>query len=529
MNHEPITMTNERIETDVLIIGCGIAGATAALELAKNGVLCTLITRAQDPRESNTFYAQGGIVYQGEGDCPQLLSEDIIKAGSNINNPKAVKFLSELGPKLVKEILVDRVKVPFSQKKDGLELVLEGGHNMPRIIHQADTTGQAIETQIIKAAAAEPKINILPSHSAVDLLTPGHHGLDKLAIYDPLSCSGAYVFDQETGRVKTILAKKTILATGGLGQIYLYTTNPQGARGDGIAMTQRAGARVINLEYVQFHPTAFYHTQAPRFLITEAARGEGGKLVNTKGEYFMERYDPKWQDLAPRDLVARSIYNEMLQTQSPNVFLDLKSFIVRPKILKHFKNIHETLLGYGVDITKDLVPVVPAAHYSCGGVWVDENGRTTINNLYAAGEVSCTGLHGANRLASTSLLEGLVWGKLAADDILNTLGEPHYNFSKIPNWVYFGSEEPDPALISQDFNNLKQIMWNYVGLVRTAPRLERALRELRHLEGEITKFYHATRITDEILGLRNAVLTGYLVAQAAWENKSSLGCHYRES
>jgi L-aspartate oxidase len=294
-------------------------------------------------------------------------------------------------------------------------------------------------------------------------------------------------------------------------------------------MAYRAGARVINNEFIQFHPTTFYHPHEPNALISEAVRGAGARLVRANGEPFMQEYSPDWKDLAPRDVVSRSIHDEMLKTDMPHVYLDLRSYIPANTIREHFPNIHRTGLEYGVDISTELVPVVPAAHYFCGGVWVDGWGRTTVSDLYAVGEVSCTGLHGANRLASTSLLEGLVWGKRAAEDIQQSL-PAHLPAvaGDIPPWQDYGSEPPDPALITQDLSNIKHIMWNYVGLVRTTHRLGRAIRELRALETETERFYRIARISDDLIGLRNAVRTATIVTMAAWENKESMGCHYRE-
>jgi L-aspartate oxidase len=371
---------------------------------------------------------------------------------------------------------------------------------------------------------------LLARHTAVDLLTPAHHYRNPLDVYPPPSCVGAYVFDQQQRKVRTILARKTILATGGLGQIYLHTTNPPVARGDGLAMAYRAGARVINAEYVQFHPTAFYRHGLARFLVSEAVRGAGARLVDPQGEPFMQRYAPEWKDLAPRDVVARSIYQEMLATGARCVYLDLKSYIPRDKIMEHFPNIYEKCLSYDIDITTDLVPVVPAAHYFCGGVWVDEWGRTRLKNLYAAGEVSCTGVHGANRLGSASLLEGLVWGWRAAEDALRTVDEPlGVDPADIPPWYDEGlTEMADPALINQDTAHIKYMMWNYVGLMRSSRRLERAIDDLHHLRAEIDKFYRTTKLSDELIGLRNSVQAALIVAHAAWENKVSRGCHYRE-
>ncbi|MCB9644154.1 MAG: L-aspartate oxidase [Myxococcales bacterium] len=523
-------MQGNHLQTDVLVIGSGIAGATAALQLADAGVDVLMVTRAREPEESNTYYAQGGIIYEGKGDSKALLIEDLERAGAGHCNPEAVALLASEGPRLVREILLEKVGVDFDHTRDGdLSLVREGSHAASRIIHAADATGKAIEIALLRKLKQHPHVTILSGHTAIDLLTPSHHSQNRLAVYEPHACVGAYVLDQTSGEVLCCLAKKTVLATGGLGQIFLRTTNPQGARGDGLAMAYRAGARVINAEFVQFHPTAFYMQDAARFLISEAVRGEGARLVDAAGTPFMQRYDAEWKDLAPRDVVARSIHREMLQHAVSHVYLDLRSYIERDRILQHFPNIHQKCLQYGVDITKDLVPVVPAAHYACGGVWADGAGRTTLQHLYAIGEVSCTGVHGANRLASASLLEALVWGARAAEDICAVL--PETTFSprlEIPPWTYIGSELPDPALVSQDMSSIKHIMWNYVGLVRTTRRLERAIRELRNLETEIEEFYRAARIHDSLIGLRNAVRTALIVAQAAWTNRRSMGCHYRE-
>ncbi len=521
---------SEPVESDVLVLGCGIAGGTAALELAEAGLDVVIVTRAAQPEESNTYWAQGGIIYTAPDDSPDLLARDIENAGAGICRPQAVQILAREGPPLVKSLLLDRLKVPFDRKPDGtLALGREGGHSLPRILHATDATGRAIETALIAALRAHPRVRFLTGYSAVDLLTPAHHGQDRRAIYDPLSCVGAYVLEQATGRIVRCYARATVLATGGLGQIFLRTTNPHGSRGDGLAMAYRAGARVINTEYIQFHPTAFYHRNAPCFLITEAVRGAGARLVGEDGVPFMDRYDPKWKDLAPRDVVARSILAEMLRRDVPNVYLDLRSYIPAERIRAEFPQMVKGCLEYGIDITRDLLPVVPAAHYSCGGVWVDEHGLSTVQRLYAIGEASCTGLHGANRLASTSLLEGLVWGHRSARHIVATLPpRDGLHFDEIPQWKATGIETPDPALILQDMVSLKHIMWNYVGLVRTSRRLARAIRDLRNLEVEVERFYRRAAMTDDLIGLRNAVRVALIVTLAAWENPESRGCHYRE-
>jgi L-aspartate oxidase len=513
-----------------LVLGCGIAGGTAALELADAGLDVLIVTRADRAEESNTYWAQGGVIFRGAGDSPELLARDIFNAGDGLCHSQAVEILAHEGPQLVQSILLDRLQVPFDRLADGsLALGREGGHSLPRIVHTMDATGRAIENALIAKIAQHPRVRILANHTVVDLLTPAHHGRDRRAIYEPLSCVGAYVLDQTSGEIVRCFARATILATGGLGQIFLRTTNPVGSRGDGLAMAYRAGARVINTEYVQFHPTAFYHRDAPCFLITEAVRGAGARLVDERGTPFMERYEPQWKDLAPRDVVARSIHAEILRRGVSNVYLDLRSYIPAERIRSEFPQMLQGCLEYGIDITRDLVPVVPAAHYSCGGVWVDEHGASTVDRLYAVGEVSCTGLHGANRLASTSLLEGLVWGHRSAQHIATRLrAHDGTRYQDIPPWQPTGRETPDPALVAQDMSSIKHIMWNYVGLVRTTPRLARAIQDLRNLEVEIERFYRAAAMTDELIGLRNAVRVALIVTLAAWENHESRGCHYRE-
>jgi L-aspartate oxidase len=520
----------ECIECDVLILGSGIAGSVAALQLAETGVHVVVVTRASLSEESNTFYAQGGIIYEGAGDSPELLAEDVLRAGAGYCNPKAVDILSKEGPGLVRSILLEKLKIPFDRTPQGeLSLVLEGGHSIPRILHATDATGSLIEQYLIRAVRANPNITLLTSTTAVDLLTPAHHSANRLSVYDPISCVGAFLFDQKSGTVRRVLARATVLATGGLGQIYLRTTNPTGSRGDGLAMAYRAGARVLNCEFVQFHPTTFYQEGAPSFLITESMRGAGGRLVDLTGEPFMQKYDSEWKDLAPRDVVARSIHQEMLAQHITNVYLDIASRLSAAEIKQRFPTIYERCLQYGVDITREPIPVVPAAHYFCGGVWADEWGRTTVERLYAIGEVACTGLHGANRLASTSLLEGLVWGYRSAVHIRQCLDKlPGTKPEDVPPWQETGTVMPDSALISQDMSVIKHMMWNYTGLIRTTERLQRARRELRHLESEIERFYHATKMTDGIIGLRNAVRAAIIVTISAWENKTSVGCHFRQ-
>jgi L-aspartate oxidase len=519
----------EHLTTSVLILGSGIAGGTAALQLAEAGIPVTLVTRAREPEDSNTYWAQGGIIHTSDEDRPELLVQDILHAGAGHSYPRAAQILAEEGPKLVQKILLERLGVPFDTNSSGeIETIKEAAHSAPRIIHVADSTGKSIEIYLLRALKAHPLVTLLTGHTAVDLITPSHHAYDRRHVYEPRTCWGAYILHQDSGQVIRILAQHTILATGGLGQIFRRTTNPKGSRGDGWAMAQRAGARVINAEFIQFHPTTFFQDGAPAFLISEAVRGAGARLVHANGQPFMEKHDPEWRDLAPRDVVARSIHREMLTHDLTHVYLDLRSYIPEAEIRRRFPGIAASCAAYGIDIATELVPIVPGAHYACGGVWVDEWGQSTLGRLYAVGEVACTGLHGANRLASTSLLEGLVWGDRAARHIAKILADtPMPDPADTPPWQPAAGDKPDPVLIGQDMRTIQQIMWNYVGLLRTTPRLARALRELRHLETEIESFYQVSALTDELVGLRNAVRTAVIVTLAAWANKQSMGCHYR--
>jgi L-aspartate oxidase len=523
------------IQTDVLIIGCGIAGATAALRLAEDpNRHITIVTRELDAHQSNTFWAQGGIIHRGPEDSAELLVKDILEAGAGASLPSAARILADEGPRLLQETLVKTVGVKFDQDGPGkLSYGQEAAHSVRRILHVGDGTGASITKALIAALKSKPNIKWLTSATAVDLITYPHHASDPLAVYQPITCFGAYVFDRTEHAVHRVLAPATILATGGLGRIYRNTTNPPGARGDGIAMAKRAGAQIINTEYIQFHPTALAAPGAEGFLISEAVRGEGGVLLTPDGHAFMADYSPQWKDLAPRDIVARAIHHQMEINGYSHVLLDIASHMSADAIRNRFPNIYSTCKKAGIDITHEPIPVVPAAHYSCGGVWVDEWGHSSITNLYAVGEVSCTGLHGANRLASTSLLEGLVWGDRAARHIDITYKENPPR--KIPGekdidpWDQGSlTTDPDPALIQGDMQTIKNIMWHYVGLVRSADRLSRAIRELRHLWNEIDTFYLATRINDELIGLRNAVEVALIISHAARHNRQSRGCHYRQ-
>lgn len=520
-------MTSD-IQTQTLIIGCGIAGAAAALRLSDDSnQQVTVITRASQAMDSNTGWSQGGIVTRGLDDSPDLLVSDILNAGAGLSSPKAARLLAQEGPALVQSVLIERCAVKFDKDETGqLVYGLEAAHSTRRIVHVGDKTGGAIIQGMLNTLATRPNVTLLTNHTAVDLITFPHHSLSPLDLYEPMACHGAYVLDRASGEIIRIVAAQTILATGGLGQIYRNTSNPRGARGDGVAMAWRAEVRLVNTEYVQFHPTTLSVRGAPNLLISEAVRGEGAVLLTPDHQPFMAHYDSEWKDLAPRDVVARAIHMEMLEHGYEHVLLDIASKRPAQFIRDRFPQLIANCQQYGIDPTRQPIPVVPAAHYFCGGVLVDEWGRTSIEHLYAVGEVSCTGVHGANRLASTSLLEGLVWGDRSACDILAHPGAP-IPLARIPPWVYMGDALPDPALIEGDMTTIRNIMWHYVGLIRTENRLERADRELRHLYHEIETFYRTARLNDALIGLRNAIQAARVVLFAARRNPVSRGTHYR--
>ena len=515
------------MRTDILIIGSGLAGCAAAWAAAKRNVEVTLLTRSSQPEESNTFWAQGGIIYQGENDSPQRLVADILAAGAGLSHPEAASLLSREGPRLVKDILIDELGVQFDETPGDStrwDLASEAAHSLPRILHHKDQTGSAIERVFIEKVSSHPRVKLVSAATAVDLLTMPHHSVEPLDVYRPPTCFGAYVLDQASGEIFPVFAKETILATGGLGRVFLHTTNPPGARGDGIAMAYRAGTRCINMQYVQFHPTTFFHPSG-RFLISEAMRGEGARLVDSRGREFLSDFHPDGS-LAPRDIVARGIHQMMLESGEPCAYLDI-SHKPADQIRERFPGIYAHCLNYGIDMTKDPIPVVPAAHYSCGGIAIDEWGRSNLYRLRAVGEVSCSGLHGANRLASTSLLECLVWGTRAGADAAELIAQnDDFYFPRIAEWRY--EREPvDPALIAQDWLSIQQTMWNYVGLIRSTKRLNRAHEILRELDLEISRFYERAEISDAMIGLRNGIQTALTILLAAMECRQSRGCHYR--
>jgi len=512
------------ITTDILIIGSGLAGSIAALTATDEGKKVIIITKTKHLKSGNSPHAQGGIVFRGIEDSPEKLKHDILKVGGGHCWEPAVDLISTKGPDLVKEILIDKLNVKFNcneGKKDELQFTSEAAHMSKRIIYSSDKTGDSIQNKVLEKLKQNPNIIIYTDHTAIDLLTLSHHSHNSKDVYKKPSCFGAFVMENKSGKIMPIYAKKTIMATGGIGQLFLHSTNSKESTGDGIAMAWRAGARCINLQYIQFHPTALY-CDMDRFLVSEAVRGEGGKLVNNKEEEFMSKFHPLG-DLAPRDIVARSIYQTMLDTKHPCVYLDISS---RDSnwIRKRFPSIYENAMMRGFDMTKSPLPVVPAAQYSCGGVAVDLFGRTSLERLYAVGEVACTGVHGSNRLASTSLLEGLVYGFNAGKDVGQVYDDEDY-FPKISPWI-IENKTIDLALISQDWLTLKNTMWNYVGLIRSRQRLERARSILRHLQIEIDNFYVKSKMSKDVIGLRNAVQASIAIIMASLESKQSCGTHF---
>ncbi len=525
-------MSKTSLETQVLIIGSGIAGCAAALTLARNGREVLLVTAGSSLDEGNTALAQGGISFKAPDDDPKIMEKDILTAGWKHNYLQAVRFLCHKGPEVLQKILIDDLEVPFTRiPGKGFHLTREGGHSLPRILHCADYTGRAIMDALLQAVRREQNINLLLAHTAIDLLTTHHHCTRQDIRYHLNNrCVGAYVLEQSTGNVLKILADCTIVATGGMGQIFLNSTNSASSLGSGLAMAHRAGARLMNLEFIQFHPTALHHRGPRKFLISEALRGEGALLVNSRGEPFMHRYDPR-KDLAPRDIVTRAIVEEMIRTRDDLVYLDAGTHIHDAD--KRFPTIYKKCLEHGIDMRSQLIPVVPAAHYFCGGILVDTNGRTTIERLYAAGECACTGLHGANRLASTSLLEGLLWGHTIAEHISSKQG-PKSPLSKrikssIPDWRFLGNKKnEDPVLIAQDWATIKHTMWNYVGINRTSARLHRGFEDMRNLNKRLHDFYKETAISRSLVNLFHGCHTAYIITTAAMRNKKSIGCHFRE-
>jgi len=512
---EPATFLLVTVTSDFLVIGSGIAGLTFALDVAAHGSVVIITKRNAD--ESNTKYAQGGIaaVFSSE-DSADAHIRDTLDAGAGLCHEVVVEICAREGPARVRELMSRGAR--FDADGDQLKLTREGGHSARRVVHAADATGAEVERALLEQVKAHPNIRVIEHQTAIDLIMLSRFG-------GPDQCAGAYVLDEASAAVETYLARGTILASGGAGKVYLYTTNPDVATGDGIAMAYRAGAEIANMEFYQFHPTCLYHPQAKSFLISEALRGEGAILRLIDGTPFMGNHDPR-KDLAPRDIVARAIDFEMKRTGSEFVLLDITH---RPAsfILEHFPTIHARCLEFGIDITVQPIPVVPAAHYMCGGISTDLHGRTTIPGLWAIGECACTGLHGANRLASNSLLEGMVFGHRAAMRLAAQIGELRQSpFADVPPWQVGAAVPSDEAVVvAHNWDELRRTMWNYVGIVRSDTRLRRAARRIALLQEEIREYYWKHFVTRDLLELRNIATVAELIVGCAASRHESRGLH----
>jgi L-aspartate oxidase len=515
------------ITSDFLVIGTGIAGLSFALKAAAQGTV-SIVTK-KETMDASTNYAQGGIAsVLDPQDSFDLHIADTLESGAGLCNQEVVRAVVTEGPDMIRE-LID-LGVNFSRDKresDKLDLTREGGHSRRRIVHTDDLTGQEVERSLIRNVEGNNKIRIFEHYMAIDLITTSKflkRGLSTNQTEE--TCWGAYVLDIRTGEVRTFLSRATVLATGGAGKVYLYTSNPDIATGDGLAMGYRAGAKVANMEFVQFHPTCLFHPLAKNFLISESVRGEGGRLIDKAGTHFMERYHPKG-DLALRDIVARSIDEELKKSGDECVYLDISH---RPPefIIERFPHIYQKCLSLDIDITKEPIPVVPAAHYMCGGLITDTRGRTNINNLYAIGEVACTGLHGANRLASNSLIEALVFAKAAFEDAVKRIAQGgHHKSPPVPVWDPGSATDSDESVVvSHNWDEVRRLMWNYVGIVRTNKRLIRAKRRIEVIQQEIKEYYWDFLITTDLLELRNLATVAELIINSASMRKESRGLHY---
>jgi L-aspartate oxidase len=516
------------MQTDFLVIGSGIAGLTYALKVAQHcpDKQITVITKAT-PDETNTKYAQGGVavVNDLENDSFEKHIEDTLIAGDGLCNKEVVEIVVKEGPARVQEIIDWGAR--FDKDAEGdYKLGREGGHSEFRILHHKDITGLEMERALLEALKRRPNIQIIHHCFVIDIITQHHLGYLVTKSTPDVCCYGVYVLNAKNNLIEKILSKITLLATGGNGQVYRTTTNPFIATGDGLAMVYRAKGRIENMEFIQFHPTALYEVgkRGQAFLITEAVRGDGGILRNSNGEAFMERYDAR-KDLAPRDIVARAIDNEMKITGTEHVYLDCRHMPIE-NFKEHFPNIYEKCLSIGIDVSKNMIPVAPAAHYSCGGIKTDEWGRSSIRNLYACGECASTGLHGANRLASNSLLEAMVFAHRCYVDAVNTL-DTLKDLPDVPDWKAHGTSQPkEMILITQSLKELQQIMSDYVGIVRNNVRLQRAMKRIDLLFDETEGLYQTTTVSPQLLELRNMITAGYLIIKGAAFRKESRGLHY---
>ena len=519
------------METDFLVIGSGVAGLTYALKMAKHfpEKQVVVITKTSAD-ETNTKYAQGGIagVWDDEKDSYDKHIDDTLVAGDGLCNEKIVEIVVKEGPERIKEIIEYGAR--FDKDESGeYSLGKEGGHSENRILHHKDVTGLEIERALLSELGKLPNINLIKHCFVIDIITQHHLGYLVTKSTTDITCYGVYVLNVNSNQVEKITSKITLLATGGNGQVYRTTTNPKIATGDGVAMVYRAKGRIENMEFIQFHPTALFEPGvSPSFLITEAVRGDGGILRNKNGDAFMEYYDHR-KDLAPRDIVARAIDNEMKKNGTEHVYLDC-THMDQEKFIHHFPNIYEKCLSIGIDVSKHMIPVAPAAHYSCGGIKTDEMGRTSIKHLYACGECASTGLHGANRLASNSLLEAMVFGErcfLDSLSLIDKINTENHLPAQLPDWIAKGTSAPkEMILITQTRKELEQIMSDYVGIVRTDVRLRRAMRRLDLLYEETEELYRATKVSPQLCELRNLITVGYLIVKGAEFRKESRGLHY---
>lgn len=516
-NHMDLSMTSRHHLHDVLIIGSGAAGLTLALSLADKAKVAVLSKGALN--EGSTWFAQGGIAaVLDDNDSTEAHIADTLNAGAGLCHEDSVRFTVERGKKAI-QWLIDQ-GVHFTKQQDGEDyhLTKEGGHSHRRIIHSADATGKAVHSTLIDKVREAENLEVFEHHIAVDLITEPDTTSGKVR------CAGSYVYNREANQMDVFQAKAVILATGGASKVYLYSSNPDSASGDGIAMAWRAGCRIANMEFNQFHPTCLYHPKAGSFLVTEALRGEGAQLKLPSGERFMHRFD-KREELAPRDIVARAIDHEMKRLGSDCLYLDISH---KPEdfISEHFPTVKARCLEYGVDITQQAIPVVPAAHYTCGGVVVNDKGQTDLDQLYAIGETSFTGLHGANRMASNSLLECIVYAQAAADNIrqdLDSISKPApaapWDASRVTN-------SDEDVVISHNWDELRRFMWDYVGIVRTRKRLERATHRIKLLQKEIQEYYSNYQVGNDLVELRNLAMVAELIIRSAMQRKESRGLHY---
>ncbi|MGE5952835.1 MAG: L-aspartate oxidase [Qipengyuania vulgaris] len=504
---------------DVLVIGSGAAGLTAALELAQSKKV--LVLAKGKLTSGSTAWAQGGIAaVLDAGDTFENHIRDTMVAGAGLNDLETVEFVIERAPAAIDRLC--ELGVPFNREEDDLHLTREGGHSHRRIVHVNDATGWAVQAALLKAAEENPNITLLPHQSCIDLVT----GRNQEEYSGSGRVWGAYALDEESGEVVTHVARATVLAAGGAGRVYLFSTAPRGATGDGIAMAWRAGARVSNMEMMQFHPTCLYNTQVKNFLITEAVRGEGGRLFNpVTGERYMEKYDPERMELAPRDIVARANDDQIKRYGLDYVHLDI-SHQPPEFVMEHFPTIHEKLMGLGIDMTKGPIPVVPAQHYTCGGVKIGLDAKTDLPGLWAAGECTESGLHGANRLASNSLLECFVFGEAAAKDILECWDRLDNPPEILPWDESRVTDSDEEVVIKQNWTEIRRFMWNYVGIVRTTKRLERAAHRIRMLREEVEDYYGHFRVTTDLIELRNLLECADLIVKSALKRHESRGLHF---